>query len=100
MKVLIATGGMITGRERSLLLAARKWWEQWRDAEEAWLDFKVKVVMAEPLLAARLEGLRGPREIEPPSLTEVVLATLLHRAGLPWERMCSNRRTAGASVSA
>jgi len=86
-KVLIATGGMITGKERSFLLAARKWWAQWREADEAWLDFKVKLVMAEPLLAARLEGLSGPKGIEPPSLTEVVLATLLHRAGLPYERM-------------
>ena len=98
MKVLIATGGMITGRERSFLLAARKWWEQWRGAEEAWLDLKVKLVMAEPLLAARLEALRpraatlraalrSPEAVEPPSLTEVVLATLLHRAGLAYERM-------------
>ncbi|HKI06642.1 MAG TPA: radical SAM protein [Thermoanaerobaculia bacterium] len=87
MKVLIATGGMITGRERSFLLAARKWWEQWRGAEEAWLDLKVKLVMAEPLLTARLQGLRGSKVIEPSSLTEVVLATLLHQARLPYERM-------------
>ncbi len=46
--------------------------------------------MAEPLLAARLEGLRSPENLadaEPPSLTEVVLATLLHQAGIPYERM-------------
>jgi anaerobic magnesium-protoporphyrin IX monomethyl ester cyclase len=91
-KVLIATGGLITGKERSILLAARKWWEQWRQAEEAWLDFKVKLVMAEPLLAARLSDLRPesptPADTtEPPSLTEVVLATLLHRAGILYERM-------------
>lgn len=92
-RVLIATGGLITGKERSILLAARKWWEQWREAEEAWLDFKVKLVMAEPLLAARLEGLcspenpANPEDSEPPSLTEVVLATLLHQAGVPYETM-------------
>ncbi|HEX6864394.1 MAG TPA: hypothetical protein VF414_16305, partial [Thermoanaerobaculia bacterium] len=89
-QVLIVTGGMLTGKEGSFLLAARKWWEQWRAAEAAWLDLKVKLVMAEPLLAAKLEGLRFPRtqeNVEPPSLTEVVLATLLHRAGLPYERM-------------
>lgn len=92
-RVLIATGGLITGKERSILLAARKWCEQWRQAEEAWLDFKVKLVMAEPLLAARLEGLRSPENpvpadnTEPPSLTEVVLTTLLHQAGIPYERM-------------
>lgn len=97
-KVLVATGGLITGRERSLPRALRKGWVQWRSAEEAWLDLKVKLVMAEPLLAARLAALR-PREAalrellrsregrEPPSLTEVVLATLLHQAGLRYERM-------------
>jgi anaerobic magnesium-protoporphyrin IX monomethyl ester cyclase len=88
-RVLVATGGLITGRERSLLVAARKWWEQWRASDEAWLDLKVKLVMAEPLLAGRLEG-RSPRNAEgpePPSLTEVVLTTLLRDAGLPYERM-------------
>ncbi|MFL6193059.1 MAG: B12-binding domain-containing radical SAM protein [Thermoanaerobaculia bacterium] len=97
-RVLVATGGLITGRERSFLLAARKWWEQWRASDEAWLDFKVKLVMAEPLLAARLEALRprgaGLRAIlksgeapEPPSLTEVVLTTLLHQAGIPYDTL-------------
>jgi anaerobic magnesium-protoporphyrin IX monomethyl ester cyclase len=96
-RVLVATGGLITGKERSFLLAARKWWQQWRAADEAWLDFKVKLVMAEPLLAGRLEARRLPRDLretlrgqegrEPPSLTEVVLTTLLHRAGLEYERM-------------
>ena len=49
--------------------------------------------MAEPLLAARLEGLcspenpANPEDSEPPSLTEVVLATLLHQAGVPYETM-------------
>lgn len=98
-KVLVVTGGLLTGKESSFLLAARKWWGQWRAAEAAWLDLKVKLVMAEPLLAGKLELLRSPRHreiretfrhrenVEPPSLTEVVLATLLHRAGLPYERM-------------
>jgi hypothetical protein len=48
-RVLIATGGLITGKERSVLLAARKTWEQWRAADDAWLDLKVKLVMAEPV---------------------------------------------------
>lgn len=94
--VLIATGGLITGRERSVLLAARKVWEQWRAADEAWLDLKVKLVMAEPVVAARLESFRHPEirdalsnrpELEPPSLTEIVLATLLHQAGLGYDTM-------------
>ena len=59
-RVLLVTGGLLTGKESSFLLAARKWWEQWRSADAAWLDFKVKLVMAEPLLAARLEALALP----------------------------------------
>jgi len=96
-RVLVATGGLITGKERSFPLAARKWWQQWRAADEAWLDLKVKLVMAEPLLAGRFEARRLPRDLretlrgqgdrEPPSLTEVVLTTLLHHAGLAYERM-------------
>jgi anaerobic magnesium-protoporphyrin IX monomethyl ester cyclase len=103
-RVLLVTGGLLTGKESSFLLAARKWWEQWKSADAAWLDFKVKLVMAEPLLASRLEALALPfrnqeirktvrgalrhrENVEPPSLTEVVLATLSHRAGLDWEAL-------------
>jgi radical SAM superfamily enzyme YgiQ (UPF0313 family) len=103
-KVLIVTGGLLTSKEPSLPAAAQKLLAQWRAAEEAWLDLKVKLVMAEPLLAMRLEALRlalrrGPQRetvraclghtenTAAPSLTEVVLATLLHRAGLAYETM-------------
>lgn len=94
-KVLIVTGGWLTGQETSLVRAARKVWMQWRAADEAWLDLKVKAVMAEPLIAARLEP-RSPEvrrflarrdNVETPPLTEVVLATLLDQAGLQYERM-------------
>jgi radical SAM superfamily enzyme YgiQ (UPF0313 family) len=100
--VLIVTGGLLTSQERSLIQATRKWLAHWRGARSAWLDLKVKLVMAEPLFASRLQALRlamsrGRRrdviafsEEEPtrrstPSLTEVVLATLLERAGLSYE---------------
>ena len=99
-KVLIVTGGWLTGQESSILRVARKAWIQWRASEEAWLDLKVKAVMAEPLMAARLERLRRPPEdeavrrflahrdnVETPPLTEVVLATLLDQAGIAYERM-------------
>jgi anaerobic magnesium-protoporphyrin IX monomethyl ester cyclase len=99
-KALIITGGWLTGQESSLLRVARKAWMQWRASEEAWLDLKVKAVMAEPLCAARLEQMRRPPEdaavrrflahrdnVETPPLTEVVLATLLHQEGIEYERM-------------
>lgn len=97
-RVLIVTGGWLTGQETSLLQVARKAWVQWQAADEAWLDLKVKAVMAEPLIAARLERRRAQDEavrrflgrrdnVETPPLTEVVLTTLLHQAGLSYERM-------------
>lgn len=102
--VLVVTGGWLTGQEGSLFQATRKVWAQQRAAEDAWLDLAVKAVLAEPVLAARVErGLlafreRGAREAvrsifadranaETPSLTEVVLTTLLHRAGLAYDTM-------------
>jgi anaerobic magnesium-protoporphyrin IX monomethyl ester cyclase len=97
-RVLIVTGGWLTGQETSVVRAARKAWVQWRAADEAWLDLKVKAVMAEPLIAARLERVPRSEEelrrflahrdnVETPPLTEVVLATLLHQAGLSYEWM-------------
>ena len=101
-RVLIVTGGLITSKEHSLLQAARKLSAQWSAARSAWLDRKVKLVMAEPLLAMHLEQAMlflRPRPIreelqsffadrantEAPSLTEVLLATLLDKVGMPYE---------------
>jgi hypothetical protein len=103
-KVLLVTGGLITSQESSLWQAARKCWVQFSRARHAWLDLKVKFALAEPLVARAMERLRlplrpvtlrravqryfaGPAEIQTPSLTEVVLATLLARVNLPYERM-------------
>ena len=102
--MLVVTGGFLTSQERSLIQASRKWLAHWRRARSAWLDLKVKLVMAEPLFAAKLQALRLPgfggrrREVPAPpekertqgftpSLTEVVLATLLERAGMSYEVM-------------
>jgi anaerobic magnesium-protoporphyrin IX monomethyl ester cyclase len=106
-KVLIVTGGLITSQETSLWQAARKCWAQFARARHAWLDVKVKLAMAEPLVAGACEQallpLRSaahrrtvreyfarPLETNTPPLTEVVLATLLEKAGLPFERMSLN----------
>src|SRR5947207_2747575 len=103
-KVLIVTGGLITSQETSLWQAARKCWAQLARARHAWLDVKVKLAMAEPLVAKACEqallpmrpaALRRavrayfarPVETNTPPLTEVVLATLLTKAGLSFERM-------------
>src|SRR5262249_53765268 len=103
-KVLIVTGGLITSQETSLWQAARKCWEQLARARHAWLDVKVKLTLAEPLVARACEQVLLPLrpaaqrragrdyfadapETDTPTLTEVVLATLLERAGLPHECM-------------
>src|SRR5437899_1084025 len=103
-KVLIVTGGLITSQEKSLWQAVRKCWAQFSHARHAWLDLKVKLTMAEPLVAKVFEQIQlpfrshtlrravreyfaNPVEMNTPPLTEVVLATLLEKAGLPYECM-------------
>lgn len=103
-KVLVLTGGLLTSRERSLFQAARKWCVQWANARNAWLDLKVKLVIVEPLVNMMWEKLKLPLRSKPlrervplyfknqdfddvPSLTEVVLASLLHKSGMAYELM-------------
>jgi radical SAM superfamily enzyme YgiQ (UPF0313 family) len=103
-KVLIVTGGLITSQEASLWQAARKCRAQLARARHAWLDVKVKLTTAEPLVAQACEQallpwrpaatrravrdyFATPPEADTPPLTEVVLATLLEKAALPYERM-------------
>ena len=100
--VLLITGGLITSQERSILHAGRKWLAQMIGAKAAWLDCKVKLAIAEPMIASRVERARFRMRSPPwrpivdelfadrgrydaPSLTEVVLSTLLERAGIAHE---------------
>jgi anaerobic magnesium-protoporphyrin IX monomethyl ester cyclase len=81
MKVLILTGGLVSGTENSVASALRRLFTQWRASEHAWLDLKIKLVFAEFLI-------RGPRQrredLWAPDLTEVLLATLLYQEGVPY----------------
>jgi anaerobic magnesium-protoporphyrin IX monomethyl ester cyclase len=97
-KVLVVTGGLLNEKETSVLRAARKQLLQWRAAESAWLDLKIKVTMAEPMVMGRAERGMGRRSLDPavreyfscastapvPELTEVVLTTLLAQEGMPY----------------
>jgi hypothetical protein len=97
VKALIVTGGLITASERSLAAAARKTLTQFRAAEAAWLDMKVKAVAAEPLVACALERLSSRtrpevkeflnrrESVDIPELAEVVLGTALAKEGLAYE---------------
>lgn len=81
MKVLIITGGLVSGTENSIASSLRKLFQQWRASEHAWLDVKIKLVFAEFLI-------RKPRDsnedLSAPDLTEVLLATLLKQQGMPY----------------
>ncbi len=95
-RVLIVTGGLITAKDRSLFQIVKKQITQWKAADAAWLDAKVKAVALEPLLAGQLEKRRtrdpevrgyfdNHENFETPELTEVILATLLENEGMPYE---------------
>jgi anaerobic magnesium-protoporphyrin IX monomethyl ester cyclase len=81
MKVLIITGGLVSGIETAIASTLRKLFRQWRASEHAWLDLKIKLVFAEFLI-------RKPRtsndDLWATDLTEVVLATLLNKQGMPY----------------
>jgi anaerobic magnesium-protoporphyrin IX monomethyl ester cyclase len=81
VKVLVITGGLLSGVEPSLTSSVRKALQQWLASEHAWLDVKIKLAFAEFLI-------HRPRatnqELWAPDLTEVLLATLLKREGMPY----------------
>jgi anaerobic magnesium-protoporphyrin IX monomethyl ester cyclase len=95
-KVLVVTGGLLNEKETSPARAVKKQVAQWRASESAWLDLKVKLVMAEPVLLGRRElASRRSRtdavvqdyfahqdNLRTPELTEVVLATALRQQGM------------------
>jgi anaerobic magnesium-protoporphyrin IX monomethyl ester cyclase len=95
-KVLVVTGGLLNEKETSPARAVKKQIAQWRAADSAWLDLKVKLVMAEPVLLGRRE-LTSRRSrtdtmvqdyfarqdnLWTPELTEVVLTTALRQQGM------------------
>jgi anaerobic magnesium-protoporphyrin IX monomethyl ester cyclase len=82
MKVLVMTGGLVSGIESSRWSVGRRLLRQWLASEHAWLDLKIKLVFAEFLLR-RPTSEGGPPWA--PDLTEVVLATSLHQAGMAYQ---------------
>ncbi|MEM7179502.1 MAG: radical SAM protein [Spirochaetota bacterium] len=97
-KVLIISGGLLSSQETSFWEVGKRLLMQWRHSQAAWLDLKVKLVVAEPLVYQSVYRL--PKElaqlsknlviqeatgIETPNLTEVVLSTLLEKLGMPFE---------------
>ena len=95
-KVLVITGGLLNEKETSLARAVKKQIAQWRASESAWLDLKVKLVLAEPVLLGRRELASRRSRLDAtvrdyfahqdnlwtPELTEVVLTTALRQEGM------------------
>jgi len=95
-RVLVITGGFVTAEDVSLVNFLKKQITQWRFSQSAWLELKIKAVIAEPLVCGAVEKRRwrgkntarflsSTENAEAPSLTEVVLTSLLHEAGIPYE---------------
>ena len=81
MKVLVMTGGLVSGNESSRWSVARRLFRQWLASEHAWLDLKIKLIFAEFLLRRPQAEINA---LSTPDLTEVVLATMLQQAGMPY----------------
>lgn len=93
-KVLIVTGGLLNADEKSVWNALKKQWKQIRASKSHWLETKIKLVAAELILNSILSRKSGRvadyfnEAVAPiPELTEVVLADLLEREGMPFEVM-------------
>lgn len=101
-RVLIVTGGMLIARDSSPLGAIRRNLASLKASSGAWLDLHTKIVAAELLIAAKVHRrgssyteqpyhdavehyFGGELGVETPELTEVSLATLLAREGVPFE---------------
>ena len=93
-KVLIVTGGLLSAGEKSMWNALKKQIKQVRAAKSHWLEVKIKLVTAELLVYDKLKKKKGKlkkyfqKDTQAiPELTEVVLADLLSREGIPFECM-------------
>ncbi|MBK6265501.1 radical SAM protein [Marivirga sp. S37H4] len=91
-KVLIVTGGLLSAGEKSMWNALKKQYKQVKAAKAHWLETKIKLVTAEMLVYEKLKKKRGKlaeyfkgESQSIPELTEVVLADLLYREGIPFE---------------
>ncbi len=98
-RVLIVTGGYLAGAGESLAAAAWKELLQLRHTRQSWLEAKVKLTVAEPILMARLHArrhrsygspalrtmLEAHDDLATPELTAVVLATALAACGVDFE---------------
>lgn len=95
-KILIVTGGLLSVKESSLWGAILKQFKQIRAAKSHWLETKIKVVMAEPMVLSLFQRKNNSTlknyfansiNKSTPELTEIVLADLLKRAEMSFDIM-------------
>lgn len=78
--ICVVTGGLLTTSEPSILGALKKQYKQFKESKHHWLETKIKVVSAEPIILSRLQKKKSlvkeyfnQSKVYPPNLTEVVL---------------------------
>ncbi len=88
-EVCIITGGLLNVTEKSMWKAAKKQLRQLKESRHQWLEIKIKLVSAEPIIYHRRQNKKGlVREFIsgkpefPPDLTEVVLKDEVTKQGL------------------
>jgi anaerobic magnesium-protoporphyrin IX monomethyl ester cyclase len=89
--ICVITGGLLSVDERSVWQAIRKQLKQYRQSKHQWLETKIKIVSAEPVLLARIhpknkrveQYFSSPVE-NLPDLTEVVLIDEIAKQGLEY----------------
>lgn len=114
--VLVVTGGLLNARDPSWFHAAQRQLRVFRDSDAPWLDVASKLQLATTVVGARrylrsatfssasyaptvrrFFSLADAASTATPELTEVVLATLLHRERMPFEvttyaELCADQR--------
>lgn len=100
-RVLVVTGGFITGKEKNLFETIRRQFIQLKNAKSNWYEMMVKFIALEPILLFN-RALKKSKNVklqkalsqtstnESPELTEVILATLLENESIPYDLVSVN----------
>ncbi len=95
-KVLVVTGGFLSGKEGSFFEVVKRQLLQWEFSKFSWLEAMVKVTSVEPIIYVQssvkktkekpvLDYFKFDDLNSTPELTEVLIATLLRDCGMDFE---------------
>ena len=114
MRTLVITGGLFEPAAETPIQALQKQWRASRASSGAWLDLRLKLMLAERYAAMRRRLPQAPEPVrrmlgdDPaagvPELTEVALASLLEAEGVEvevttWSALCADPAGAEARLS-